>query len=139
VTQLIGMAETLAQRVDNPHAKAVTTQAHAIAKCMLGEWKAACEWCERAEEIICNHCTGAFGELNVARVLWLWSLVHRGELNEVRRRWPVLFQRAQERGDLLAETSLAYFTAILKLAANRQRIAQFRRGRRSRPAVAFAS
>jgi hypothetical protein len=116
VTQLIGMAETLARRVDNPHAKAMTIQAPAIAKCMLGEWKAACEWFERAEEILRNHCTGVFWELNMTHFIWLWSLVHRGELNEVRRRWPVLFQEAQERGDLFAETFLAYYMVFLKLA-----------------------
>jgi hypothetical protein len=116
VIQLIGMAETLAQRVDNPHAKAMSIYTRAGAKYFLGEWEAACEWFERAEEILRNHCAGVFWELNVAYWLWLASLVHRGELNEVRRRWPVLLQEAQERGDLFAETYLAFFMVILKLA-----------------------
>jgi tRNA A-37 threonylcarbamoyl transferase component Bud32/tetratricopeptide (TPR) repeat protein len=116
VIELIGMAETLAQRVDNPHAKAMTIYARALAKHFLGEWKTACEWFERAEEMLRNHCTGVFWELNVVHWLWLNSLVRRGELNEVRRRWPVLLQEAQERGDLFAETNLVFCMAILRLA-----------------------
>jgi len=116
VIQLIGMAETLAQRVDNPHAKAMTTYARAVAKHFFGEWKAACEWFERAEKMLRNYCTGVFWELDVVHWLWLFSLVSRGELNEVRRRWPVLLREAQERGDLFAEMNLALNMVLLKLA-----------------------
>jgi hypothetical protein len=116
VIQLIDMAETLAQRVDNPYAKAMTIYARALAKHFFGEWKAACEWFERVEEMLRNQCTGVYWELNVVHWLWLNSLVRRGELNEVRRRWPVLLQEAQERGNLFAETNLVFCMAILRLA-----------------------
>jgi eukaryotic-like serine/threonine-protein kinase len=115
--QLLRIAEPLADRVGQPHARAMTTLARALSLLMLGEWRSACLWFERAEDLFRNQCTGTAWELDTVHNLSLWGLLHMGDLNAVRQRWPVLIKEARERGDLYAETTLnTYYMTMLKLA-----------------------
>jgi serine/threonine protein kinase len=115
--QLMRVAEPLAKRVGQPHATAMTTLARALSLLMLGEWRSACLWFERAEDLFRNQCTGTAWELDTVHNLSLWGLLHMGDLNAVRQRWPILIKEARERGDLYAETTLnTYYMTMLKLA-----------------------
>jgi serine/threonine protein kinase len=114
---LMKIAEPLAERVGQPHARAMTTLARALSLLMLGEWRSACLWFERAEDLFRNQCTGTAWELDTVHNLSLWGLLHMGDLNAVRQRWPILIKEARERGDLYAETTLnTYYMTMLKLA-----------------------
>ncbi len=115
--QLMRIAEPLAERVGQPHAKAMTTLARALSLLMLGEWQSARLWFERAEDLFRNQCTGTAWELDTVHNLSLWGLVFLGDLNAVRQRWPILIKEARERGDLYAETTLnTFYMTMLKLA-----------------------
>jgi eukaryotic-like serine/threonine-protein kinase len=115
--QLMRIAEPLAERVGQPHAKAMTTLARALSLLMLGEWRSARLWFERAEDLFRNQCTGTAWELDTVHNLSLWGLVFLGDLNAVRQRWPILIKEARERGDLYAETTLnTFYMTMLKLA-----------------------
>ena len=84
---------------------------------MLGEWRSARLWFERAEDLFRNQCTGTAWELDTVHNLSLWGLSPLGDLNAVRQRWPILIKEARERGDLYAETTLnTYYMTMLKLA-----------------------
>jgi len=115
--QLMRIAEPLAERVGQPHAKAMTTLARALSLLMLGEWQSARLWFERAEDLFRTQCTGTAWELDTVHNLSLWGLVFLGDLNAIRQRWPILIKEARERGDLYAETTLnTFYMTMLKLA-----------------------
>jgi serine/threonine protein kinase len=115
--QLMRIAEPLAECVGQPHAKAMTALARAISLLMLGEWRSARIWFERAEDLFRNRCTGTAWELDTVHNLSLWGLIFMGDLNAVRQRWPLLIKEARERGDLYAETTLnTFYMTMLKLA-----------------------
>lgn len=115
--RLLSMAEPLAESVGQPHARAMIVMAKALGLLMLGEWKTACTWFDRAETLFRSQCTGTAWELDTVHNLCLWGLVHMGDLNTVRRRLPVLLKEARDRGDLYAETTLnTYYMTVLKLA-----------------------
>ncbi len=115
--QLMRIAEPLAERVGQPHARAMTTLARALSLLMLGEWRSARLWFERAEDLFRNQCTGTAWELDTVHNLSLWGLVFLGDLNALRQRWPILIKEARERGDLYAETTLnTFYMTMLKLA-----------------------
>jgi hypothetical protein len=117
VSHLLSIAEPLAECVGNPHSKAMTTLAHAMAEFLLGEWRSAGDWFDRAEEMLRDHCTGVVWERDLVHHYSLHSLMYTGELNEVRRRWSILLKEAQERGDLYAEVNLStYYMMMLKLS-----------------------
>ncbi len=84
---------------------------------MRGRWHVARELFDRAELIFRDRCTGVPWELDTVHNLALWATTHMGEFAELRRRWPLLLQEAQERGDLYAITTLnTYYMTILRLA-----------------------
>jgi hypothetical protein len=91
--------------------------ADAIAALMLGRWRAAREAFDRAEVIFRDRCTGVAWELDTVHNLALWATIYMGDFVELRRRWPVLLQEAQERGDLYAITTLnTHYMTLLRLA-----------------------
>ena len=84
---------------------------------MFGRWREARESFDRAEAIFRDRCTGVAWELDTVHNLSLWATTHMGDLAALRRRWPVLLQEAQERGDLYAITTLnTFFMTLLRLA-----------------------
>jgi serine/threonine protein kinase len=117
VSHLLNLAGPLAECVDNPHSKATTALARAIAHFFLGEWRSAGEEFDRAEAMLRDHCSGVFWELDMAQHFSLHSLIQRGELNLARQRLPILLLQAQERGNLYSEGNLnTYLMMMLKLS-----------------------
>jgi hypothetical protein len=114
---LIARAEAVAEGLREPHLDGLIALARGIAAVMIGRWREALDWFEKAEPIFRTHCQGVSWELNSTHNLSLWSLTHLGDLNALRRRWPALVQEAKARGDLYAVTMLnTYYMALLRLA-----------------------
>ncbi len=106
-SKLLQAAEQMAQAVANPHLLGLMALMRGGAAYLSGQWKQASEFCDQAEAIFRDSCTGVAWELDTAHNFALWSLVYMGEVAELARRWPVLLKEAQERGDLYAVTTLS--------------------------------
>jgi hypothetical protein len=119
VTRLLGAAEPIARRLDDPHTTGLVIAAQGIATYFAGHWKRASELCDRAAVMLSTQCTGATWEVDRARLFTLWSLQFRGELSELGRRWPIVLQEARERGDRYLVTNLnTLLLSTLRLAAD---------------------
>jgi tetratricopeptide (TPR) repeat protein len=116
--QYLEAAEALSGRLGHPHAVGLTLLARGMAAYLDEGWETALNCCDRADALFRSHCTGVTWELDTAHNIGLWSLSRKGEVAELSRRWPLLFQEAQERGDLYAATILGtYLMAVVRLAA----------------------
>ena len=117
VDDLLARAGAIAGRLDSPHVDGLLDLARGIAALMVGRWQDALAAFGRAEPVFRDRCTGVAWELDTLQNLALWALNYRGDLNELRRRWPVLIREARARGDLYALTTLStYHMALLRLA-----------------------
>jgi hypothetical protein len=99
-------AETLAQQVNTPNARAMVALSRGIVAALAGEWRNAHRLCDQAETCLRNECTGALWELGTAHRFALWPLMFMGEAVEINRRLPRLLKEARERDDLYEETNL---------------------------------
>ena len=96
----------------------MATLARGTADYLVGHWKSARQYCEQAEAIFRDRCTGVAWELDTVQAFGLWALSHLGETAELSRRWPILLKEARERGDLYAVMNLStYLMSIVRLAA----------------------
>jgi serine/threonine protein kinase/tetratricopeptide (TPR) repeat protein len=118
VAQLIERTETLARRANNPHAQGLAIWARGLSSYLLGQWKEAAEYCERAAEILRDQCTGVTWELTIANRFMLSSLLYLGEMVEVSRRVPQLLSAAVEQGNVFAATDLRTRLNAIWLAAD---------------------
>jgi serine/threonine protein kinase/tetratricopeptide (TPR) repeat protein len=118
VARLIERTETLAQRANNPHARGLAIWARGLSSYLLGQWKEAAEYCERAAEILRDQCTGVTWELTIANRFMLSSLLYLGEMVEVSRRVPQLLSAAVEQGNVFAATDLRTRLNTIWLAAD---------------------
>ncbi len=119
VSELVRIAETIAQRLDHPYIWSGVFGAQGVAAHMSGRWKQGGEFCERSADILRTRCAGVSFELNMMILFSLWSLQFRGDLNELGRRWPVLIKEARERGDRLMVMNLStMLMSTLRLAAD---------------------
>ena len=100
--ELVTMAHSMAQKLDQPYAVAFATLSEGAAATLEGRWKTAHEACERAEATFRDRCTGVTWEMETLRWLSLWSLCYLGGLAELGRRIPTRLREARERGDLYA-------------------------------------
>lgn len=117
--RLLRTGDALAERLAHPRVLGAMALAHGVADYIVGSWKWSREYCDRAEAIFRDRCTGATWELDTARTFSLWSLTYMGEVAELTRRRQVLLKDAQERGDLYAVTYLStYIMAIVQLGAD---------------------
>ncbi|WP_165230426.1 serine/threonine-protein kinase [Aquisphaera insulae] len=123
--RLLATAEALSRRVDSPHALGMATMARGVAAYLEGRWTEAQRRCDEAEAILRDRCTGVAWEINTANAFSLWGLSHQGALGELSRRWPILLERARDRGDLYAAMNLSsYLMSIVKLTDDEPAAAQ---------------
>ena len=73
---------------------------------MEGFWEQSLVHCDRADEILRNHCTGAVWELDTVHSFALWALEYMGELAELSPAHTALIQEARERGNKYCEYNL---------------------------------
>lgn len=118
VEELITKTEGLAKRAGNPQAIGMAIWARGLSSYLLGDWKAAAEYCERAAEILRDQCTGVTWELTIATRFMLTSMLYLGEIVEVSRRMPQLLSAALEQGNLFAATDLRTRLNAIWLAAD---------------------
>jgi len=118
VEELIVKTEGLARRAGNPLAIGLAIWARGLSSYLLGDWKAAAEYCERAAEILRDQCTGVTWELTIANRFMLTSMLYLGEIVEVSRRVPQLLSAALEQGNLFAATDLRTRLNAIWLAAD---------------------
>jgi serine/threonine protein kinase len=111
--RLLDEAESLAQRIDHPHARGLVTLCKGIAGYMEGRWKDGRTFSDQAEAIFRDQCTGVTWELDTAHSFSNWSIFFLGDVAELIRRLPILRKEALERGDLYAATNLGTFVGYL--------------------------
>ncbi|MEP6571017.1 MAG: hypothetical protein ABJC10_14700, partial [Acidobacteriota bacterium] len=116
--QIARQAEELAQKVNHPHAIALSTWAHGVCAYLAGTWRKAAELCEHASEVLRDRCTGVTWELTVANRYRLSSLLYLGELAEVSQRVPALLSAALEQGNVFAAMELRTRLNLIWLAAD---------------------
>jgi hypothetical protein len=93
--------------------------AKGVAAFCTGNWQRALDYCDQAEVVFRDRCTGVAWELDTTRTLALWSLNFMGRVAELSRRWHEQVQDALLRGDLFALTNLRTFNmATVRLAAD---------------------
>src|SRR5205807_6333362 len=96
----------LAKRAGSPHSIGMAIWARGLSSYLLGRWKDAAEYCERAVEVLRDQCTGVTWELTIANRFMLSALLYLGEVAEVSRRVPQLLSVALDQGNLFAPTDL---------------------------------
>jgi serine/threonine protein kinase/tetratricopeptide (TPR) repeat protein len=104
--QLADRTEALARRAGNPHATGLAIWARGLSAYLVGHWKEASEFCERAAEVLRDQCTGVTWELTITYRFMLGALMWRGRMAEVSRRAPQLLSAALEQGNIFAATDL---------------------------------
>jgi serine/threonine protein kinase/tetratricopeptide (TPR) repeat protein len=115
--RLVQVADQIARREDAPHAIGMIALARGLMAYLEGSWKQSLEYCDQADGVFRNHCTGAAGHLNTVHSFALWALIRMGELAELNRRWPALIQEARERGNMYLESNIInYIMCIVNLS-----------------------
>ncbi len=118
VLKLLQSAEGLSGQVEHPYAGAIVSFATGMVAFLQGNLRKAVEWCDRAETVLREHCTGVSWELDTVHTISLFSLGQMGEVAELARRWPALLQEARERNDRYAVTYFNSFPmTVVRLAA----------------------
>ena len=117
--RLINAADTLAQRLDDPHAIGMTTMARGASEFLLGRFLSAVDVSDRAVEILRDRCTGVIWEMDTAQLFALWALTYSGHLGELQKRCPRIAKEARDRGDRYLESTVTVYPAVLaRLAAD---------------------
>lgn len=104
--QLMHQAESLARRLDHPHAIGVVQLMQQMVAHNQCRFPDVVRLGEEAEETLRTRCRGAWWELAMARTEILWALWHQGDCQAMRRRTPVILADATDRGDLFLVTNL---------------------------------
>ena len=116
--QIAHRAEELAHRVGNQHAIGLAVWAQGFSAYLVGHWKKGAEFCQQAEEILRDRCTGVTWEVTTAQRFWLSSLLFLGELREISKRLPILLATALAQGNIFAATDLRARMNLIWLAAD---------------------
>jgi predicted Ser/Thr protein kinase/tetratricopeptide (TPR) repeat protein len=116
--ELVERARTMAEKLDNPHAMAMSTLGAGMAAYLVGQWRRCTLLCDRALAILRDRCVGVTWELTCAQNFLLGSLLYEGQLHEVSRRLPVLLATAREHGNRYFETELCTRMTLVWLAAD---------------------
>ncbi len=102
----LDLARDIGQRSDSLQVIGLSAIAAGIGAFLRGHWQTAREWCDRAEPILAELCTGSDWELAVARLIGLQASFFLGDLEPLCRRVPDLVADADARGDAFAATAL---------------------------------
>jgi len=106
IDRLLTRAVALADKVSQPHARAITTLMKGISRVLLGDFPSGIPLCDRASTELRETCTGVAWELDNAAFFGGFSLLQCGRLDELRARMPAALDEASARGDLYAEVLL---------------------------------
>ena len=106
VQKLLSTAREIAERLNHPHALAMSDLNAGAASYFEGRFHESIGLFETAEQTLRERCTGVAWELNTVQLYALRTLFFLGWLRELERRAPAFLKDARERGDLYAETHL---------------------------------
>jgi hypothetical protein len=120
VSQLLAQAGDLAERLDDPHARAFVMMMSGTVAYLQGRGKRAAERTDTAIEMFQTTCTGVAWELCTAHTIGFVARCATGEWDESARRLPGLIREAAARGDRYAQHSLRVLGCayVLDLAAD---------------------
>ena len=93
------LAETLARKCGNPHARGLALMARGTAHYWRGHWKDALRELDRSVAVFRNECNNV-SDSPTSRLMALWALFYLGDLAELASRLPLVLRQAEERGDL---------------------------------------
>jgi serine/threonine protein kinase len=105
-TELLLLARTLAEEVDNAQAIGLTIASGAIVKHMAGQWRDGIALFAEAEQVFRERCRAVNWELATSQILRLHGVVQLGEMSELAKATTEYLQEAEQRGDLYAATLL---------------------------------
>jgi len=106
VKKLLEVAGAVAEELEDPYPSALTASAGATFSWSNGRWRLSLERADEAQRIFTERCASPSWETVTAQIFSMGALVRMGELNEHRRRMPVLMRAAHERGNRYAQVSL---------------------------------
>ncbi|MBL8955083.1 MAG: AAA family ATPase [Myxococcaceae bacterium] len=106
VSQLLGEARKLAERVGDGRLHGTIDLCAAVAQFLVGRWRESLGSSGQAEQWFKELGNAVTWEAANARLFSVWSLFYMGEIAELMRRVPALKREAEHRGDLYAATSL---------------------------------
>ena len=104
--RLIRMAREIADRIDQPHARGISSFAWALAHYQAGKWRAGLDGFEESAQLLREHSTGAVFEIASALRFAVDALFNLGELAELCQRVPQYLREAERRGDLYGATDM---------------------------------
>lgn len=106
VRKALDLARDIAQRTDSLRVMGMSAISAGIAAFLQGQWKTARGWCDRAEPILAELCSGSDWELALSRIIGLQAGFFLGDLDPLCNRVPELVVDADTRGDAFASTAL---------------------------------
>jgi hypothetical protein len=104
--RLAKAASVLAAELDDPHAIGLAKAVSGIGAFLRGEFRAARDLCQSAEQILREQTRGTSWELTSAQSFGLAGMFYLGELRELAEVVPVKLREAEERGNLWFATGL---------------------------------
>jgi hypothetical protein len=117
--RLLEVASHLAEQVSDPRVTGFVLLCSGGTAYLEGRWPEALDFCDQAELIFRERCTGVTWELDTTHTFALWSLTYMGRITELRRRRKTLLKEARERGDLYAQANLStYIMSLDRLGAD---------------------
>src|SRR5262249_15463635 len=103
---MLERATVLARESGNSHALGFIALCHCLKSYLEGRWTDGGALGRRAIQILRDSCTGVHWEINSAQTFSLWCMLCLGDLNDLRREYPLVLAEARERGDLYTVTYL---------------------------------
>ena len=135
--ELPATARELAERIQSPHAAAVSVMISGVLAYLQGQWKTASARCDEAEAVLRSQCTNVAWELSLCTVIATIGRQASGEWERSVAGCPVSFGTRKARGDLNASLSLRLLALVyvMDVAENQpdRALNQLRRDRDSRP------
>lgn len=104
--RILSKAKQLASDIGVPYGIGLVSLMEGITAFLQGRWKSALEYCDRADDLFRDQCTGVAWEMDTAHGFALWALFYMGELAELSHRLPRLASEARDQGNLYALNNL---------------------------------
>jgi hypothetical protein len=106
VRKLLEVTGSVAEELEDLYPSALMASAAATFLWSNGRWRRSLERADEAQRLFTERCASPSWETVTAQIFSMGALVKMGELNEHRRRMPVLMRAAHERGNRYAQVSL---------------------------------
>jgi serine/threonine protein kinase len=104
--RLVQIAQSLADRIANPHARGLAAWAAGSSAYLEGRFAAGSLLCEQAVTLYRDRCRGVAWEVASAQIISLWSRSYLGHYGHIAQRLPALLAAAESRDDRYDATNL---------------------------------